>query len=755
MSELDRMAQYMIDGQNSPRAWDIKTGDSLTVNITALDAAGQQAARVALDAWANVSGINFRIVNNNAQITFDDRGGEGSTPTAEVSTNGRAIVSAEINITKEVFPGGRVDFFGHGYYTYLHEIGHALGLYHPGPYSGRITFGEDNEFSIDSYHTSVMSYFSQDQNPNTQASEAYPVTPMLADIIAIQKIYGVPENANTGDDVYRFESFGSGNPATYTIFDTGGDDTLDFSGANGRQTISLHPESASSVFGHSDVIVIARDTWIENAIGGSGFDQLMGNDRDNRLEGRDGDDRLWGSGGNDLLIGGNGGDRLDGGDGIDTVSYQEFNVGVTIKLTPIGEFADYPASDNSDVIVYVENIIAGSGADVLIGNDADNSLEGGAGADVFVFKAEGGNGLDTIVDFELGIDTIRVEPGSRSLGPDDVWYVYENGDLRIVIDTNGNGQRDSGDEYIILSGISSGFSDDDIDFGHSIDPPLPEPEPEEPIPPSGNDGEIIGTEVSERLTGTSRADTIKGRAGEDRLYGKDGNDILYGEEGNDVLEGGPGADILDGGPGGDYAYYLESKAGVLVRLHDNTARFGDAEGDVLISIEHLEGSEYNDTLAGDGGNNLLSGGGGDDTLYGGPAGGDDNMYGGPGDDRIFGGKGDDRLIGGEGIDIVNGGPGEDWFVIEGDDMDILRGGADNDRFEFSPSKLGGAIIRDFTNGQDRIDLTGFADINSINDMDITSIGRNVRIDLSGSDYLTTIILSDFNVNNLDNSDFLF
>ena len=192
-----------------------------------------------------------------------------------------------------------------------------------------------------------------------------------------------------------------------------------------------------------------------------------------------------------------------------------------------------------------------------------------------------------------------------------------------------------------------------------------------------------------------------------------------------------------------------------MRLHDNTARFGDAEGDVLISIEHLEGSEYKYILAGDGGNNLLSGGGGDDTLYGGPAGGDDNMYGGPGDDRIFGGKGDDRLIGGEGIDIVNGGPGEDWFVIEGDDMDILRGGADNDRFEFSPSKLGGAIIRDFTNGQDRIDLTGFADINSINDMDITSIGRNVRIDLSGSDYLTTIILSDFNVNNLDNSDFLF
>ena len=112
MSELDRMAQYMIDGQYSPRAWDIRTGDTLTVNITALDEAGKQAARAALDAWSDVSGINFRFVNGNAQITFDDRGGEGSTPTAEVSTNGRTIISAEINITKEVFPGGRVDFSG-------------------------------------------------------------------------------------------------------------------------------------------------------------------------------------------------------------------------------------------------------------------------------------------------------------------------------------------------------------------------------------------------------------------------------------------------------------------------------------------------------------------------------------------------------------------------------------------------------------------------------------------------------------------
>lgn len=53
-----------------------------------------------------------------------------------------------------------------------------------------------------------------------------------------------------------------------------------------------------------------------------------------------------------------------------------------------------------------------------------------------------------------------------------------------------------------------------------------------------------------------------------------------------------------------------------------------------------------------------------------------------------------------------------------------------------------------------IDLTAF-DIDSMNDLDIVSHGDNVRIELSGADYLTTIILSEFDINHLDSSDFLF
>ena len=268
--------------------------------------------------------------------------------------------------------------------------------------------------------------------------------------------------------------------------------------------------------------------------------------------------------------------------------------------------------------------------------------------------------------------------------------------------------------------------------------------------------EVLGQDLSVTFDIKTGDDTLSGGAGNDMLYGGKGNDTLNGGDGDDTLDGGPGADMLDGGPGSDTASYQNSATAVLVRLHDARAvRLGDAEGDTLTGIEHLIGSPYNDILAGDGEDNVLRGGGGHDDLYGGPAGGDDEMYGDNGDDRIFGGRGNDTLTGGEGNDLLKGGPGEDILIVDGDDMDVLYGGPDKDTFRFFPSELGGGSIRDFSDGEDVIDLTQFTDISSMDDLDIVSHGENVRIEISGTDYLTTIILSDFGMSNLDNSDFMF
>ena len=110
---------------------------------------------------------------------------------------------------------------------------------------------------------------------------------------------------------------------------------------------------------------------------------------------------------------------------------------------------------------------------------------------------------------------------------------------------------------------------------------------------------LNGTADNETINGTTGADTINGHGGNDILHGLGGNDTLNGNDGDDKLHGGAGADTLNGGPGDDTAYYTNSSVGVLVRLHDTRAvKYGDAEGDTLTSIEHLVGSEYNDTLAG-------------------------------------------------------------------------------------------------------------------------------------------------------------
>ena len=66
--------------------------------------------------------------------------------------------------------------------------------------------------------------------------------------------------------------------------------------------------------------------------------------------------------------------------------------------------------------------------------------------------------------------------------------------------------------------------------------------------------------------------------------------------------------------GVDTASYATSKSGVAVSLTLGNGIGGDAQGDRLVNIENLTGSNYDDTLEGDAGNNKLVGGSGVDTV---------------------------------------------------------------------------------------------------------------------------------------------
>jgi len=111
-----------------------------------------------------------------------------------------------------------------------------------------------------------------------------------------------------------------------TIYDTGGNDTINVSTYAGAQTVDLRAEAFSSLYGGLSNIAIARGTVIENAITGAGADRLIGNASDNFLNANAGNDLLQGGDGNDRLMGGTGSDTLYGGNGVDTAVYNEAGV---------------------------------------------------------------------------------------------------------------------------------------------------------------------------------------------------------------------------------------------------------------------------------------------------------------------------------------------------------------------------------------------------------------------------------------------
>lgn len=178
------------------------------------------------------------------------------------------------------------------------------------------------------------------------------------------------------------------------------------------------------------------------------------------------------------------------------------------------------------------------------------------------------------------------------------------------------------------------------------------------IDPRENGVQLQGHGLNDDLIGTTHADQI---------YGGLGNDHLSGGADDDILVGQGGADILSGGPGFDTASYDSSPSGVTVNLATNQNTGGDAQGDILYSIEKVIGSAYDDTLTGDGLDNTLVGGNGHDVLVG--------------------GFGNDTLIGGAGApNTLVGGIGDDIYVVESaGDTIIELAGEGNDQVQTSLS----------------------------------------------------------------------
>jgi hypothetical protein len=310
---------YEVNGTRDHH-WD---DDSLTFNVTSLEPERAQLARTAFGLWSDVTGLTFSETTGTAQIRFDDNQ-PGAFATTNYGSNG-VIVSANVNIESSWF-GGNDAIDSYTFQTFIHEIGHALGVGHAGPYNGAATYGIDNVYANDSWQYSVMSYMEQDDFGG--GSSRFVMTPMMADILAAGNLYG-NASARTGNTVYGFGSTAGavydfstyGQAPALTIFDSGGTDWLNAAGYSVSQVVDIGAGNFCSIGGLSNNVCIYLNSVIENAAGGNGNDTIRGNSASNLLEGNGGDDVLEGGAGDDRLRGGAGNDILRGGAGTDAAVY--------------------------------------------------------------------------------------------------------------------------------------------------------------------------------------------------------------------------------------------------------------------------------------------------------------------------------------------------------------------------------------------------------------------------------------------------
>ncbi|MCI4405668.1 MAG: hypothetical protein JHC35_00110, partial [Sulfuricurvum sp.] len=163
---------------------------------------------------------------------------------------------------------------------------------------------------------------------------------------------------------------------------------------------------------------------------------------------------------------------------------------------------------------------------------------------------------------------------------------------------------------------------------------------------------VEGSDYNDTIYGDGASNIISGGAGSDILDGRAGGDTLLGGSGYDTLYSGYGNDTLDGGSDTDTADFQNSTGGIVVRLDTPTATATGYGSDVLINIEDIIGSNFADTIVGDGGTNYLQGMNGNDTFM--PGGGYDFIDGGNGSDFLTYYKADYDAIGATNWENING-----------------------------------------------------------------------------------------------------
>jgi Ca2+-binding RTX toxin-like protein len=421
-----------------------------------------------------------------------------------------------------------------------------------------------------------------------------------------------------------------------------GFDFADYFEASGPMNVSLVTNTSSGPDGNDTLINI-------EAISGSRFnDVLIGNDAENQLRGEKGDD------------------YLDGGGGMDGAFYRDASGPVTVNLAA----GTATGADGNDTLVNIESAGGSRFDDTLIGDDKQNflvgfegndRLVGGAGPTDFDFdyasyiSAPGGvivnlatgtssgpHGADTFEDIE-GIqgsdfdDQLTGDSGGNRLrgmlgndvldggaGFDLAVYWDAAGPMTVSLVTNSSSGPDGNDTLINIEGIS-GSQFTDVLIGNDEDNQLRGEQGDDFLDGGAGSDAVFYFDARGPVTVNLATGTATGADGNDTFVnienvgGSNFDDTLIGDDKQNFLQGFYGNDRLIGGAAPtdlDLANYFDAPSGVTVNLASGTSS-GPHGADTFENIDGIQGSNFDDTLTGDGNVNALIGRGGNDRLDGG------------------------------------------------------------------------------------------------------------------------------------------
>jgi Ca2+-binding RTX toxin-like protein len=428
-----------------------------------------------------------------------------------------------------------------------------------------------------------------------------------------------------GDDAIIGDYYGDGVDS----FDGGaGDDVWAQYGHVGPGALSFtlddRPGATSVMIANGAIIAAGRNFERVYLYGGAGADRFVGGNGEDTLDGGDGDDRLNGGGGDDYVQDYYGDNTIQGGAGDDYLS----------------------GGGGSELIR------GGDGADTLDGGRAPtgvDTLDGGDGADGWQVSGRGAEALSVTLNTDPNAASTAASNGAVIATATHMELLYADGAQGndSLVGAGGADQLYGGEGGDTLKG---GGGNDYIGGGFTLSAGGVDPAARDSLDGgAGSDvWSVEGYSLLAPLVLTLRAPNVVSKLGVggvvaqtainmDRLdvVGGVGADRFVGGAGADTLDGYFGRDTLNGGGGSDILAFYSFRQGVTASLATGTT----SDGDVLISIENLIGTYYDDTLIGDDRANRIDGRGGFDSIEGG--GGDDVLRGAYEADVLRGGDGAD------------------------------------------------------------------------------------------------------------------